>query len=89
MPRTSPFLPAALMPSLAPALPPRPASVADVPAGPKIGSPAPDFTFPAVADGKSVALKELLGKGKAVAVRFVGMQSEASLTAAIRRTMDR
>jgi peroxiredoxin len=38
---------------------------------PKIGAAAPDFTLPAAADGKPVALKDLLGKGKAVAVIFI------------------
>lgn len=38
---------------------------------PKIGAIAPDFTLPAVSDGKPVALKELLGKGKATVVIFI------------------
>ena len=39
-------------------------------AGPKIGAVAPDFTLPPAAGGAPVALKELLGKSKAVVVIF-------------------
>lgn len=35
------------------------------------GTPAPDFTLPSASDGKAVALKELLGKSKAVVVMFI------------------
>lgn len=42
----------------------------------KIGAPAPDFTLPAAADGKPVALKELLARSKAVAVVFVATQNQ-------------
>ncbi|HMA28563.1 MAG TPA: thioredoxin family protein [Thermoanaerobaculia bacterium] len=44
----------------------------------KIGAPAPDFTLPAAADGKPVALKELLARSKAVAVVFVATQCPVS-----------
>ncbi len=39
-------------------------------AGPKIGAAAPGFALPPAAGGAPVALKELLGKGKAVVVIF-------------------
>ena len=39
-------------------------------AGPKIGAAAPDFSLPPAAGGAPVALKELLGKSKAVVVIF-------------------
>jgi peroxiredoxin len=55
-----------------------PSRAADVPAPPKVGSTAPDFTLPAAADGRPVALKELLGKGKAVAVLFVATKCPVS-----------
>ena len=44
----------------------------------KIGSPAPDFTLPAVSDGKAVALRDLLAKSKAVAVVFVATKCPVS-----------
>lgn len=44
----------------------------------KIGAPAPDFTLPAVSDGKPVALRDLLGKSKAVAVVFVATKCPVS-----------
>jgi len=44
----------------------------------KIGSPVPDFTLPSAADGKPVALKELLGKSRAVAVIFVATKCPVS-----------
>lgn len=37
----------------------------------KLGAPAPDFILPSVADGKSVALKALVPKQKAVVVLFI------------------
>jgi len=46
------------------------AAPAEPPAAPKIGSAAPDFTLPPAAGGAPVALKELLGKSKAVVVIF-------------------
>src|SRR5512140_1669540 len=50
----------------------------DAPAGVRIGSPAPDFTLPAAADQKPVALKELLGKSKAVTVMFIATKCPIS-----------
>jgi peroxiredoxin len=50
----------------------------DAPTGAKIGSPAPDFTLPTAADGKPVALKEMLGKSKAVAVMFIATKCPIS-----------
>ena len=47
-------------------------------AGLKIGAPAPDFALPAAADGRTVALKDLLAKNKAVAVIFVGTKCPVS-----------
>ncbi len=47
-------------------------------AGLKIGAPAPDFTLPAAAGGKSVALKDLLSRSKAVAVIFVATKCPVS-----------
>jgi peroxiredoxin len=44
----------------------------------RIGAPAPDFTLPSAADGKTVALKELLAKNKAVAVVFVATKCPVS-----------
>ncbi|HSB35820.1 MAG TPA: thioredoxin family protein [Thermoanaerobaculia bacterium] len=44
----------------------------------KIGSPVPDFTLPSAADGSPVALKELLGKSRAVAVIFVATKCPVS-----------
>ena len=57
---------AALAPLLALGL----AAPAQDAAGPKIGAAAPDFTLPPAAGGAPVALKELLGKSKAVVVVF-------------------
>ncbi len=51
-----------------------PASAADL----KIGAAAPDFTLPAASDGRSVALKDLLAKNKAVAVIFVATKCPVS-----------
>ena len=50
------------------------ASAADL----KVGAAAPDFTLPAAADGKPVALKDLLAKNKAVAVIFVATKCPVS-----------
>ena len=44
----------------------------------KIAERAPDFTLPAVSDGKAVALKDLLAKNKAVAVIFVATKCPVS-----------
>jgi peroxiredoxin len=44
----------------------------------KVGAAAPDFTLPAAADGKAVALKDLLAKNKAVAVIFVATKCPVS-----------
>ena len=44
----------------------------------KVGAAAPDFTLPAAADGKAVAMKELLAKNKAVAVIFVATKCPVS-----------
>jgi peroxiredoxin len=44
----------------------------------KIGAPAPDFTLPSAADGKAVALKDVLAKNKAVAVVFVATKCPVS-----------
>ena len=44
----------------------------------KAGAIAPDFTLPAAADGRSVSLKELLAKNKAVAVIFVATKCPVS-----------
>ena len=44
----------------------------------KIGAPAPDFTLSAAADGKPVALKDLLATHKAVAVLFIATQCPVS-----------
>lgn len=57
---------AALLAALALSLP----AHAQKPAVPRIGAAAPDFTLPPAAGGASVALKELLAKGKAVVVIF-------------------
>ena len=43
---------------------------AEKPEAPKIGAAAPDFTLPPAAGGAPVALKDLLGKSKAVVVIF-------------------
>ena len=57
---------AALAPLLAFCL----AAPAQDPAAPKVGAAAPDFTLPPAAGGAPVALKELLGKSRAVVVIF-------------------
>ena len=44
----------------------------------RIGEKAPDFTLPEVSDGKTVALKDLLAKNKAVAVLFVATKCPVS-----------
>jgi peroxiredoxin len=44
----------------------------------KVGAAAPDFTLPGAADGKMVALKDLLVKNKAVAVIFVATKCPVS-----------
>jgi peroxiredoxin len=44
----------------------------------KIGAAAPDFTLPSAADGRLVALKDLLAKSKAVAVIFVATKCPIS-----------
>src|SRR5262249_35483099 len=44
----------------------------------QIGAPAPDFALPNSADGKVVALKDLLAKNKAVAVIFVATKCPVS-----------
>lgn len=54
------------------------ASAAAPAAGPKIGAKAPDFTLPAAADGRAVALQDLLAKNKAVAVIFVATKCPVS-----------
>ncbi len=46
------------------------AAPAEPPAAPKIGAAAPDFTLPPADGGAPVALKDLLGKSKAVVVIF-------------------
>lgn len=46
------------------------AAPAQDPAAPKVGAAAPDFTLPPAAGGAPVALKELLGKSRAVVVIF-------------------
>ncbi len=46
------------------------AAPAEPPAAPKIGSAAPDFTLPPAAGGEATALKDLLGRSKAVVVIF-------------------
>jgi peroxiredoxin len=43
-----------------------------------VGTRAPDFTLPSVADGKPVALKDLLAKNKAVAVLFIATKCPVS-----------
>jgi peroxiredoxin len=80
MPKTSPFLSTALalVSALALSGAALPLAAADGSAGLKVGSPAPDFTLPAAADGKPVALRELLGKGKAVAILFVATKCPVS-----------
>jgi peroxiredoxin len=65
MKKTLPAL-VALVPALALALP----APAQTPAPPKIGAAAPDFTLPPAAGGAPVALKDLLGRSKAVVVIF-------------------
>lgn len=55
---------------LAPALALACAAPAETPAAPKVGAAAPDFTLPPAAGGAPVALKELLGRSKAVVVIF-------------------
>lgn len=57
---------AALVPALAFCM----AAPAQKPEAPKIGATAPDFTLPPAAGGEAVALKDLLGKSKAVVVVF-------------------
>lgn len=42
------------------------------------GAKAPDFTLPTASDGKSVALKDLLAKNKAVAVIFIATKCPVS-----------
>ena len=55
------------------------ALAAPAPAQPlKPGAAAPDFTLPSAADGKPVALKDLLAKNKAVAVIFVATKCPVS-----------
>ena len=44
----------------------------------KVGVAAPDFTLPSAADGKSVALKDLLARSKAVAVIFIATKCPVS-----------
>jgi peroxiredoxin len=56
---------------------PLPLAAGDAQGTTKIGSPAPDFTLPA-ADGKPVAMKELLGKNKAVVVMFIATKCPIS-----------
>ncbi len=46
------------------------AAPAETPAAPKIGAAAPDFTLPPAAGGPAIALKDLLGRSKAVVVIF-------------------
>jgi peroxiredoxin len=46
------------------------AAPAQKPEAPKIGATAPDFNLPPAAGGEAVALKDLLGKSKAVVVIF-------------------
>lgn len=43
-----------------------------------IGAPVPDFALPSAADGKTVALKDLLARNKAVAVIFVATKCPIS-----------
>jgi len=47
-------------------------------AGLAIGATAPDFTLPSASDGRSVSLKELLAKSKAVAVLFIATRCPVS-----------
>ncbi len=47
-------------------------------AGLKIGARVPDFALPAAADGKAVALRDLLATHKAVAVLFIATQCPVS-----------
>jgi peroxiredoxin len=55
------------------------ALAAPAPAQPlKPGAAAPDFALPSAADGKPVALKDLLAKNKAVAVIFVATKCPVS-----------
>jgi peroxiredoxin len=44
----------------------------------KIGAAAPDFTLPSAADGRPVALKDLLAKNKAAAVIFIATKCPVS-----------
>jgi len=44
----------------------------------KPGAAAPDFTLPTAADGKAVALKDLLAKNKAVVVIFIATKCPVS-----------
>jgi peroxiredoxin len=62
----------------APALALAGADPSAAPAPPAIGGKAPDFTLPAAAGGKPVALKELLGKDKAVTVMFIATKCPIS-----------
>ncbi len=47
-------------------------------AAPAVGAAAPDFALPDAASGKTVALKDLLGRSKAVAVVFVATRCPVS-----------
>ncbi|MBL8112097.1 MAG: thioredoxin family protein [Acidobacteria bacterium] len=44
----------------------------------KIGAPAPDFQLPNAEDGKPVALKDVLAKGKATVILFIATKCPVS-----------
>jgi peroxiredoxin len=52
-----------------------PLSAADAP---KVGAAAPRFTLPSAADGKAIALGDLLGGNRAVAVMFIATKCPVS-----------
>jgi peroxiredoxin len=77
-PAFAPIALSALLLAVAAASPFGGAMVSAAPAPPGIGGPVPDFTLPAAADGKAVALKELLGRCKAVTVMFIATKCPIS-----------
>ena len=77
-PAFAPIALSALLLAAAAASPLTGAGATPTPSAPKIGGPAPDFTLPAAANAKPVALKELLGKSRAVTVMFIATKCPVS-----------
>ena len=77
-PAFAPIALSALLLAAAAASPLTGAGASPTPSAPKIGGPAPDFTLPAAANAKPVALKELLGKSRAVTVMFIATKCPVS-----------